>query len=108
MEHYSHGEVNIFRACALPKGINRIKGDGKKYIVADSETSGNHHCVEEKEGVEMYEKDGVLYLKNTVPTDVFCMVKDRHDTITLEPGIWEIDRAQEWDYLTQQRRSVSD
>lgn len=108
MEHYSHGEVNIFKSCEIPEGAKLIKGDGRKYIVADSETTGNHHCVEEKEGVEMYEKDGVLYLKNDVPTDVFCVVKDRHDTITLEPGVWEIDRAQEWDYLTQQRRNVSD
>lgn len=107
-KHYQHGELGIFQADSMPKGATKLKGDGKKYIVADSETTGNHHCVEEKEGVEIYEKDGVMYLKNEVPVDVFCVVKERHDTITLEPSIWEIEPAKEFDYLKQETRNVAD
>lgn len=109
MNVYNHGELCIFNSnVAIPEGANRLKGDGKKYIVAPSETTGNHHCVEEKEGVELYEKDGILYLKAEVPTDVFCVMKERHDSITLQPGTYEIEPAKEFDYLAMHKRNVAD
>lgn len=107
-KHYSHGEVNIYQSLSVPDGAKRIKAKKKGYKIADSETTGNFHMVEDKQGVEMYEKDGVLYLKNDVPTDVFCVHEGRHDTITLEPSVWEIEAAQEYDYLTHEKRSVAD
>lgn len=106
-KQYSHGEVTIFEIDKLPKDLNKITAKDK-YILADSETTGNHHCLEAKEGVEVYEKDGVLFMKNEVPVDVFCVLEARHDTITLEPSIWEIDKAQEYDHLTNEVRNVAD
>ena len=109
MKKAHHGELGIFQTNkAIPEGANRVKAKDGRYIVADSETTGNHHCVEEKEGVELYEKDGVLYLKNEVPVDVYCVIKERHDNITLEPGVWEIEPAKEYDYLSREVRNVAD
>lgn len=108
MRTYFHGEVIITKALNVPSGCKKVKAKNKSYMLADSETTGNFHLLEEKEGVELYEKDGVLYCKNDVPVDVFCAHKDRHDNITLEPGVWEIDRAQEHDYLTGMTRKVAD
>ena len=108
MDTFFHGEVVITRIKAIPAGVKKVKAKNKAYKLADSETTGNHHMLQAKDGVELYEKDGVLYLKNDVPTDVFCVVKDRHDTETLAPGVYEIDRAKEHDYLTGMKRNVSD
>lgn len=108
MKHYSHGEVNIFQIKKLPEGLRQVKCDNDKYIIADSETTGNFHCVEKKESVEMYEKEGVLYMVNTESVNVFCAHEGRHDSITLEPSIWEIDKAKEYDHLTQETRNVAD
>jgi hypothetical protein len=110
MKTVFHGEVTIHKVCKLPEGLTKAKKFNKKsYKLADSETTGNHHLLEAKEGVELYEDtNGVLWLKNEVPVDVFCAIKERHDNITLEPGIWEIDKAQEHDYLTGMKRNVSD
>lgn len=106
---WCHGELGIFKTdSVIPEGAKKIKGDGEKYIVAPSETTGNHHCVQEKEGVELYEKEGVMYLKADVAVDVFCVLPERHDTITLEPGIYEIEPAKEYDYLSQEIRNVKD
>lgn len=107
-KHFSHGEVNIFETASIPSDAKKMKSNGIGYKIADSETTGNHHMVKAKDGVEMYEKDGVMYLKNTVPVDVYCVLQDRHDTITLEPSIWEFEAAQEYDYLTQEQRNVAD
>lgn len=109
MKKAHHGELGIFKSDKdIPKGVRKVNPLGGKYIVADSETTGNHHCVEAKEGVELYEKDGVMYLKNEVEVDVFCVIKERHDNITLEPGVWEIEPAKEYDYLNQEVRNVAD
>lgn len=105
-----HGEVIISKAKSIPEGLKKVKLFNKKsYKLADSEITGNHHLLEAKEGIELFEdSSGVLWLKNDVPCDVFCAIKERHDNITLEPGIWEIDIAQEYDYLSDMTRKVSD
>ena len=108
MKHISHGEVNLFSGAKIPTGAKRIKPKNGRYIVGDSETIGNFHCVEEKEGIEVYEKDGILFLKNDVEAKVFCPNEQRHDTITLEPGVWEIERANEYDHLKDETRKVAD
>lgn len=108
MKHYSHGEMNIFQSKKLPEGLTLVKPKAGKYIVADSETTGNHHCVKATDGVKLYEKGGVLYLKNDIEAEVFCVHEGRHDTIILEPGVWEMEPAQEHDYLTEQKRNVAD
>lgn len=96
--------------CKLPEGLKEVKMFNKKsYKLADSEQTGNHHLLEAKEGVELFEdKNGTLWLKNDVATDVYCAIADRHSNITLEPGIWEINRANEFDYLTDMTKKVSD
>lgn len=104
-----HGECFINKIKELPSGLSKAKKFNKNsYKLADSETTGNHHLLEAKEGVELYEKNGVLYLANEVPCDVYCAIENRHDNITLEPGVWEIDRVQEYDYLTGLSRKVAD
>jgi len=110
MKTYYHGECLLMKSCKLPEGLKKVKlFDKGCYRLADSETSGNFHLLEAKEGVELFEdSNGVLWLKNDVPTEVYCAIKERHDNITLEPGIWEIDKAREYDYMTDLTRKVAD
>lgn len=108
MKTYFHGECVVSKITELPNGIKKLEPKDGRYIVADSETSGNHHCIEETEGAEMYEKDGVLYLKADQPVRLYCVDEKRHDTQILEPGIYEIDRANEFDYLTGMKQKVQD
>lgn len=110
MKTFFHGECIINKVSVMPKGLKKVKLFSKKaYKLADSETTGNHHLLEAKEGVELFEDaNGVLWLKNDVPCDVFCAIKERHDNVTLEPGIWEIDKAQEYDHLSDMTRKVAD
>lgn len=108
MKTILHGETLINKIKSLPIGANKVKTKGQYKIVAESEVTGNHHVIDLKEGVEFYEKDGTLYLKNDIETQVRCVIADRHDAIKLEPGIYEIDFQQEYDYLSEEIRSVAD
>lgn len=101
-----HGETCIYRS-ELPKGA--VKKIVKEYqIIAPSETSGNHHVIDAIDGVEFYEHEGTIFVKNEVPATVRCLVKERHDDITLDPGVWKIDFQKEYDYLSDEARVVRD
>ena len=107
-KHYSHGEVNIFGIDSIPEGCKAVSPIKGGYKIADSETTGNFHMVKDAPSIELVEKDGVLYMKNGEPAEVFCVDKARHDTIEVEPGMWEIEPSQEYDYLSQEKRNVAD
>ena len=108
MKHIVHGELNFVKTDKLPKLVKKIKPKDGRWIVADSEVTGNHHCVKQMKGVELFEKDGVLYMRNSKPAEIFCVDVKRHDTVIAEPGVWEITPSQEFDYLTMEKRNVAD
>jgi len=108
--HFTHGEVNFFQTCKIPPEAKQLEIKDNFVIVGESETHGNDHrvAVLDKEKIKFYEKDGVLYMQNLCETEVYCPNEGRHDTITLPPSVWEIDKSQEYDYLEQELRSVRD
>lgn len=103
-----HGEVIIHKTKEVPQGATKLNLTHSYHIIAPSETTGNHHVIDVKDGVEFYEKNGTLYMKNEVPTEVRCLIKNRHDSVTLEPSVWEIDKQREYDYFKQVHRVVAD
>jgi hypothetical protein len=103
-----HGEAMIF-ASSLPENACKIKPTNKEYhIIADSETTGNHHVVDYCDGVEFFESDGVQYMKNSKPTRVRCVHADRHSPVELEPGVWEFGIQKEYDHFEQNLQAVRD
>ena len=105
---YLHGECVIAEITKLPENLKARK-DKDSIMIAESETVGNEHRIKVKEGVEFYEDaHGILYMKNTVPTEVYCLHAERHDTIVLPEGFWQIDKAQEYDYLSAKIKQVVD
>jgi len=78
------------------------------FVVADSETTGNHHVVDVGPNDSIYEHDGTFFLKNADLTHIRCLQAARHDAIELEAGVWEFGIQQEYDYLTESLRRVSD
>lgn len=105
---YLHGECIIKEVENLPENL-KTRNEKDSIMIAESETVGNEHRIKVKDGVEFFETaDGTLYMRNTVPTDVYCLHEQRHDTIEIPEGIWEIDKAKEYDYLSQRVTKVFD
>ena len=105
---YLHGECIIKEVETLPENLSQ-REDKDSIMIAESETVGNEHRIKVKEGVEFFEdENGVLYMRNTTPTEVYCVHTERHDTIEIPAGIWEIDKAVEYDYYNQIERTVID
>jgi len=96
---YLHGECIIKEVENLPEKLKE-RNDQDSIMIAESETVGNEHRITVKEGVEFFEdKNGTLYMRNTVPTEVYCLHEQRHDTMEIPEGIWEINKAMEYDYF---------
>jgi hypothetical protein len=102
-----HGECIVFRS-SLPKNATPTKVEGSYKIVADSEVTGNHHVVDAPNGVNFYEANGVTFMKNEVPTQIRCVIAERHSSIELEPGVWEFGTQKEYDYIAGELVNVRD
>jgi hypothetical protein len=103
-----HGECLITRA-EIPKGAKKEILKGQFTIIAESEVTGNHHVIDLKKGVNFYKSsDGTRFMKNSVPTEVKCVIADRHTAITLDPGSWQVGFQQEYDYIAEAQRNVRD
>jgi hypothetical protein len=106
-----HGEAMVFPS-KLPEGLKQIKPSNHEtgfHIVADSETTGNHHVVDTFDGVDLYEDEkGTLFMQNTRPTQLRCVIDERHSSQTLEAGTWEFGIQQEYDPIAQMLTKVRD
>lgn len=105
-----HGEVFFFPS-QLPPSAKEIEPSHPNkgiHILADSETTGNHHVLDLKPSTKLYEVDGSIFMTCDEESSVSCVVEERHDTITLDPGVWEFGIQQEYDHLAQHLRQVRD
>lgn len=105
---YSHGECTIKEIDQIPENAVRIKIEDDKFKIADSEVTGNHHYIENAEGCEFYELDGVRYMRNTQPVKVSCEITERHSSFDVRPGTWKLDDYQEYDHISKQATAVRD
>lgn len=105
---YFHGELTILSGAKIPHEAKKVETKKKFHILAESETSGNHHILVCEEGVDLYEKDGTLYVHVEDEARVECVLKERHDTQVLPAGDYEVGRAFEYDHLAKTRRVVTD
>lgn len=107
-EVIAHGECKVHLS-TLPATAKRIETKvGTPVIVADSETTGNHHVVDIHEGVEFYQDGDTKYMVNSVETCIRCVHADRHDAITLAPGTYEFGSQVEYDPYTARLNKVRD
>jgi len=104
-----HGEAIVFPSC-LPTNLKKKNLNGLPFaIVADSETTGNHHVVDVIDGVDFYENDkGTLFMNSKVDTQIRCLHENRHDAITIPAGTYEFGIQQEYDPFTARMEKVRD
>lgn len=106
-----HGECVIKQANlpsdAVPCTDLKLTESGA-VIIADSETTGNHHVIDAGPGVNFFSKGDTRYVVSTKSFNVRCVLAARHDTVQIPPGTYQIGYQQEYDYITQSLRNVRD
>jgi hypothetical protein len=106
---YFHGEVAVISGANKPKSAKKVEQKDGRYILANSEISGNHHILVAQDGVDVYEGvDGTLFVHVEDEAQVKCVLEDRHDTQVLPAGDYIVRRKVEYDHLTNTPRVVAD
>ena len=106
---YLHGECLIKQVDCIPTSAKTEKVNGPYCIIAPSEVTGNHHVIDCEQGVEFFiTDDNRRFVKNSVDATVRCLIGERHSTVSLPPGTYQIDMQQEYDYLTGALQKVRD
>ena len=97
----------------LPKGYTALKADGRYFIIGHSET-GHHHVIDAAGatvGVLDKPPEGmrVLYMILENPLAIKHLREhDTHETITNEPGVYEVRIAREFDHYAELARQSAD
>lgn len=109
------GEVKIFAMDALPNGL--VSGTVEKtgrgaWIISHSE-KGHHHViggdVEVLEQVENVPAGmRILWAIVREPTALSQEASDPHGSIMMEPGIYQMRRAREYNPWAEEARAVAD
>jgi len=90
---YRHGDVALWKADGMPKGLKRMVATSGRVILARGEATGHHHQMEAK-AVEVYERTTVklpsglaeaLFLRVLAPTKIEH-IGGEHDTKVVDPG----------------------
>jgi len=99
---YRQGDVGITKA-ALPEGAVRktVKGP---IVLAYGETTGHKHQIADTDNVELYEKDGVVYVR--VIQSPAELRHEEHGTVALTPDTYRVTLQQE--YAPEAIRNVAD
>lgn len=110
----AQGEISIRRIGAVPASVKPFERENGAFIVGHSET-GHHHVLERDAGVQMFSEpdrgDGmhVLYaVLDAANALVHQRGHDTHETISLEPGIYEFRLGREYDPYAELARRVAD
>lgn len=104
-EGYQQGDLLLIRRTSMPEGGNPIMAKGGRYVLAEGEHTGHAHVIDDAPSVELYEVDGVLWLRVMEPMPT---THEEHKPQIVKPGIYEIARVKEVDPFTDEIRSVMD
>ncbi len=108
MLQLQHGDVLIKQVKTLPEGVKLQDREYGRLIVARGEATGHNHAIAEKgASIWLLEKDGKtqMYLEVAAPVTI---THEEHKAIPIPPGIYEIGRVKEYDYVAEMERQVRD
>lgn len=97
-KYYQQGDV-IVMAATIPVGAKQVN----KRPLAFGEITGHSHQI--VEDVEMYEKDGILYLR---ALETVNLKHEEHRSLALPPGDYQVGIVQEYDPFKEEARNVRD
>ena len=112
-KHGAQGEISLAKVAKVPDGLKRIDPVNGRVIVGHSET-GHHHTVS-ADCVELYEAKTapagmrVLYAIVNAPASLDHKRDfDTHESLALQPGMYEIRIGREYDPYAEIARQQAD
>lgn len=115
MKTFAQGEIYARKIETMPEGLTPFSEKHKGAWVISHSESGNHHVIEDA-GVTVMERTKdvpkgmrILYALVEQPTELRQDAGGNpHEAHALEPGIYEMRIAREYDPFSEQARRVAD
>ena len=106
MNQLQQGDVLFVKVSTLPSNLKAAPTTRRGIILADGETTGHAHTIEDLENVNVFvDESGALYVEAKEATVV---THEEHKPVTLPAGIYKVGRVQEVDPFENEIRSVRD
>lgn len=100
------GDVYFERVDSIPtEATHKTADNGIAKVFAYGEATGHCHQPDVADSVELYELDGVMYVR--VKADV-NVVHEEHRAVQLPAGDYRYGQVVEYDYLNEMNRAVQD
>lgn len=97
------GDILLRKVNQMPDGEQR-KLSQKRCVLADGEHTGHQHVCEDEEAELIAIGEKMILTLEKAAT----VVHPEHGPIRLAPGIWEVGRVREFDWLSRMERQVID
>lgn len=102
---FRQGDVKILEVAEIPEGLKPVPLEAGRVILAHGEVTGHAHAV--VGDVELFESDIAEMRQRFLRVESEAqVVHEEHDTISLPPGLYEIDIQRE--YTPAEIRTVVD
>ena len=99
------GDVLVFSVKDIPSNAVPVKSKQGRFVLAEGETTGHAHVIDEIPGVEMFRLDNAVFLSTMAPTIVR---HEEHKPVLIPPGSFRIDIVKEVDPYTEEIHKVRD
>lgn len=111
MRKLQQGDVLLKKCDTIPANAKKVAMKPRGFVLAEGETTGHCHVVRD-DTVELFEADGVLYLKAITPTNLEHTLptgeQADHNPVAIDAGIWQVGIVKEFDPFQEEIRNVRD
>ena len=104
-QQYYQGDVCLIKLEAIPSDAKKQGKPQDRLVLEYGEVTGHAHAIKDIDKCDMYLEGARRFLEvcYAVP-----LTHEEHDTIILEPGIYEIKRQRQFSVLEQMSQRVAD
>ena len=90
------GDILLVPVEKLPDGLTEVPREKGKIILAEGEATGHLHMIEAPEATFLAKDIADIEGRFLAVEEEVALVHPEHDTVTLEPGAYEVRRQREY------------
>lgn len=103
---FRQGDVLIVPAEKIPVGVEPVKREGGRVILAHGEVTGHAHAIKDKRAALFLDPKLMAVFMHISGDAPVALEHDEHDTIQVPPGDYLVIRQRE--YSPEEIRNVAD
>ena len=108
LHQIQQGDVLLLAVDKLPKGCKKVKKDPRGIVLAEGETTGHYHAIEDDGSVALMESPNGLRFLVKNGADTKELKHQEHGTTRISQTIHQVGQVREKDWFKDMIRPVRD